>query len=1138
MATTNNKSKNTNDNTSQGPQIGSMYIVDGAIYKCSGGLIISKIVSDKAKVYMQKNAMITTDDKKFSNSFGNCTLQPTTPSGPPPCSGYTSLEWQQDATIDTKNNNLPTENSKLQCKAGGGIVSCLNPGQIQSIGKLDFESVKYENSLFPYSPMTIEFDRSKCLFRPFGVSMTKAFRFPPEKKEKEEFKMREVQIRKTEQLQFCAYEDKNGKIEIKDKPINWAVCQIEEVKPEQTDKNKAIKYRLKKVTMYRNVLGIFDYKFDDAGKYIVEGMGNKETLDNYLKMEEDVSRYNLKKEKKQLTEEEKEATNYNWENIKKTDKNCTMRFEVLPNNSITGLWSGKRKIDETKPIYVKQKEEKVITAKLTFPFDSKYDEMECFVTNSLGQKLFESEYKLSENNQQITLTPVNADVVYNIQFRLYSKDNASKSGEKPISEKNIIVHSYNDAVLHVYAPTLDTTSLENSVAINSENLILSRPGETLAFYVTADQSINNDHVILSVKKIEDPISQYITEKDTIKGGRLYLFRKEGFYIVEADLKNTVYSNGGVKVDDKDGKIAKGDCTEREITHTIEIAENIVTKISVKSTCGEWYAGVVYPIALNFKYGKSTRLNEEKAVQMQLAEPSGIVAENLFNDNRKRRFLADSPGEYTIKGVLNGVECLSDVIKVVEPTFIKWEFCDSKKNKITRTARGLKFGINGNVPAWSLIDGENETQKRLIHVVLSVSVRGDNNSVSLEPIIADLDKRGCFNVENIDVKEVIEKAKKQNLFEESNRIDEDLIIKFLVFQAKNDSGKDQNLSTSIKDLSGDWIKGLQSINTSLTVTRKFFIDGYFTEGEGRKLVNVLRYGDEVNVHLHILNAPDILLKNMELHVYEDKPENDEVVFKKEKNIELDSDGCVDIQIPTNDQGIKESDHGESLLPRLFYFKVVCPDKEDLKEFVSLNQCIVNDNFFRLFVYPISPGELHAYNVRALLNGDKPVDDFEEKKKEALDYYYQLKLLPKGKEEKDFIDTYNKLGPVVVGKDFDSPDFCRGNKCMTMANYRSMKNASQLVKEINIRLAGFGGDAGCPLPSDSFSYRTERAIRQFQRDVMGIQPTGRICGSLLKAIDEFCENKDYDINFGQLKCKCGKLEKTAEAVTAKTAMLLQF
>ena len=64
-------------------------------------------------------------------------------------------------------------------------------------------------------------------------------------------------------------------------------------------------------------------------------------------------------------------------------------------------------------------------------------------------------------------------------------------------------------------------------------------------------------------------------------------------------------------------------------------------------------------------------------------------------------------------------------------------------------------------------------------------------------------------------------------------------------------------------------------------------------------------------------------------------------------------------------------------------------------------------------------------------------------------------------------------------------------MTMANYRSMKNASQLVKGINIRLAALEG-CGCqPLQIHLAIERS--AIRQFQRDVMGIQPTGRICGA---------------------------------------------
>ncbi|EKT3967485.1 hypothetical protein NTJ12_002577, partial [Flavobacterium psychrophilum] len=39
-------------------------------------------------------------------------------------------------------------------------------------------------------------------------------------------------------------------------------------------------------------------------------------------------------------------------------------------------------------------------------------------------------------------------------------------------------------------------------------------------------------------------------------------------------------------------------------------------------------------------------------------------------------------------------------------------------------------------------------------------------------------------------------------------------------------------------------------------------------------------------------------------------------------------------------------------------------------------------------------------------------------------------------------------------------------------------SELIREINIRLAGFGGN----VPTDEFTDRTEKMIKQFQRDYM--------------------------------------------------------
>ncbi|MFY0045871.1 peptidoglycan-binding domain-containing protein, partial [Acinetobacter baumannii] len=58
-------------------------------------------------------------------------------------------------------------------------------------------------------------------------------------------------------------------------------------------------------------------------------------------------------------------------------------------------------------------------------------------------------------------------------------------------------------------------------------------------------------------------------------------------------------------------------------------------------------------------------------------------------------------------------------------------------------------------------------------------------------------------------------------------------------------------------------------------------------------------------------------------------------------------------------------------------------------------------------------------------------------------------------------------------------------------------SELIREVNIRLAGFGG----ALPTDEFTELTATCIKQFQRDYMGVPDTGKICGSVLAALDRF-------------------------------------
>jgi muramidase (phage lysozyme) len=75
-------------------------------------------------------------------------------------------------------------------------------------------------------------------------------------------------------------------------------------------------------------------------------------------------------------------------------------------------------------------------------------------------------------------------------------------------------------------------------------------------------------------------------------------------------------------------------------------------------------------------------------------------------------------------------------------------------------------------------------------------------------------------------------------------------------------------------------------------------------------------------------------------------------------------------------------------------------------------------------------------------------------------------------------------------------------------------SELIREINIRLAGFGGN----VPTDEFTERTEKMIKQFQKDYMKVPENGKVCGNVLRAIDEF--QAKFSIDFSEVQCKCKK------------------
>ncbi|MGN5764504.1 MULTISPECIES: LysM peptidoglycan-binding domain-containing protein [Acinetobacter] len=93
--------------------------------------------------------------------------------------------------------------------------------------------------------------------------------------------------------------------------------------------------------------------------------------------------------------------------------------------------------------------------------------------------------------------------------------------------------------------------------------------------------------------------------------------------------------------------------------------------------------------------------------------------------------------------------------------------------------------------------------------------------------------------------------------------------------------------------------------------------------------------------------------------------------------------------------------------------------------------------------------------------------------------------------------------------DAPNLCKTNpQCISSGK-------SELIREVNIRLAGFGG----ALPTDEFTELTAKCIKQFQRDYMGVPETGKICGSVLAALDKFRDEYGIAPFFDSMKCPCG-------------------
>ena len=327
---------------------------------------------------------------------------------------------------------------------------------------------------------------------------------------------------------------------------------------------------------------------------------------------------------------------------------------------------------------------------------------------------------------------------------------------------------------------------------------------------------------------------------------------------------------------------------------------------------------------------------------------------------------------------------------------------------------MTFGINASVPAWAQNSSDEKKQNK--EITVSIFCKGR----AIQSFKTKLDEAGSFHIDNIDVeKDIIANAKNIVSFDGI----QDLIINFVV----NDSP-----SKIVKGLSISKVgHGLFSTKANLTVKTKPFIDGYFADKSGKKLVKIVNYVDgssnnKVTARLNVLNYSKENLKNLMFCLYENKWGIDPIVFKSE-DFNLNESGVVEISIPLNEGNIKEKDHGDSKLPRLFYFKVF-----ERKISYSLIDGRPTSTWQKVCAYPKSPGDLYNYNVQAEMSAvqNEALKELSEnvagkdynsdKLNTARSYYYQLKISKQSEESKKYVNTYNNLAPVVVGEDWEKEE----------------------------------------------------------------------------------------------------------------------
>lgn len=984
---------------------GAFYAVDGAFYQCQYGSIPSKIqVLANQAVLVQNKPVVTEDELTFqlqSMTFGVCGQNPDKKN---PVCLYASGMWDADTMVEHGGKKVATEDSTMKCSVFGGQISCLYHGQVLNVSPSNLSDFNAEEMNLA-NPFAVVFSMSSPnQAKPVSITI---------------IGQSAETVRIGAEVSFTAFRDKAKKNKVAENvPVHWAIhtrksrtVVVEDkknnkkgtAKPQETKSEE--RQFVHELLLYKNSTSSFSAKFSEPGVYYIEGFGSNETLKKYLAL----------KKSSLITD-----------NKPPFDAKCSAKVDVLAENKIVNVVAAPI-MPQNGVYYVKQGNSITFTVQTVLPFEGERESVECIVKTKKEEAVLEEMYSYDAKKLELKFTPFNAEEDYKLTFKLYAKENPIMECS---SQQTLFVHSYNEAVVRAVIPNLDAQEDAN------RSISLRRPGDTLLFSV--EKKGGDDGQDWALDKVDWTVSRnnkQVMEVKNDSSSFVYLFKTVGVYTIVADLKDTVLSDGGVLGAEAPYSDAKGKFSRRKISHTVNVENNSIVNICVGANRGKRFVGGKYPIKLEFYYGQSTTSGERKMV---------VWSSDGADENELKRgvFYPQRAGTVTITAKLFEKE-KSISITVLEAEAQVWNFCDSKKHAINKIGRNMQFGIMGAVPAWACIDPAIKEQRTVTVTLYSMAT-------ALKSFTVQLSSKGEFFIENVDVeKDVVSVAsRKIKSWGEANRF-----VNFTVSRGTQ--------VIKLKGMCESKVGGVYLLNSEMKVHQKIFIDGYFSDSEGGRLTKILNYGDKVNIHLQIFNVSREELKDMKVLVRENKYSYDSVVWEK-VGLELDKDGCVDIELPTSEGGIKQDDHKSGAQPRLFYFCVE-------RLFITL----LGSKFHtEAFIYPQSPGDLYDLNVekrkKELVEAkDKANDDYKEKMSEARSYIYQLKLsIPDEKNE--FAKAYDAMVPVVVGEKKAVSRVEEDSRITCPNCHESAEKMSKRLKEIFTEST----EEDCRIVAETYTYYMRR------------------------------------------------------------------